>query len=57
MLFLFEPQGWDFGLKTGIEEGGTEEEEEEKIPMCECIGHQPLQGRCPVPPQLQPQLT
>ena len=28
-----------------------EEEEKEKIPhMCESIGHQPLQGRCPAPP-------
>ena len=34
------------GLEVG--EGGTEEEdkEEEKIPLCESIGHRPLRGRC-----------
>ena len=30
--------------------GGTKEEkEEEKIPLCESIGHRPLRGRCPAP--------
>ena len=63
----FGPRDWDLGLETGIwasrlgfEGGGTEEEEEEKekIPhMCESIGHRPLRGRCPAPPQLQPQPT
>ena len=24
-----------------------EEKEEEKIPLCESIGHRPLRGRCP----------
>ena len=38
----------------GLEvEGGTEKEkkkeEEEKIPLCESIGHRPLWGRCPAP--------
>ena len=53
------PQDWDLGLETGIwasrlgfEGGGTkkegeEKEEEEKIPLRESIGHQPLRGRCP----------
>ena len=68
----FGPQDWDLGLETGIwasrlrygpegwGEGGVEEEEEkkEKTPhMCESIGHRPLRGRCPAPPQLQPQPT
>ena len=38
------------GLEVGG--GGTEEkevEEEMKIPLCESIGHQPLQGHCPSP--------
>ena len=52
----FGPRDWDFGFETGIKasrlgfEGGTKKktEEKEKIPhMCESIGHQPLQGRCP----------
>ena len=25
------------------------EEEKEKIPLCESIGHHPLRGRCPAP--------
>ena len=35
----------------GLEDGGerTEEEEEEKIPLCESIGHRPVRGRCPGP--------
>ena len=33
------------GLEVGG--GGTEEKEEEKIPLCESIGHSPLWGRCP----------
>ena len=35
------------GLEVGG--GGTEEmeEEKEKIPLCESIGHRPLRGRCP----------
>ena len=38
-------------LKTGIEGGGTEEEEKEKIPnTCESKGHRLLRGRCPAPP-------
>ena len=33
------------GLEVG---GGTEKEEEkEKSPLCESIGHQPLRGHCP----------
>ena len=32
------------GLEVGG--GGTEEE---KIPLCESIGHRPLRGRCPAP--------
>ena len=42
------PQGWDMGLEVrgeGIEE--EKEEEMEKIPLCESIGHRPLRGRCP----------
>ena len=36
------------GLEVGG--GGTEEKEkEEKIPLCEGIGHRPLWGRCPAP--------
>ena len=39
------------GLEVGGE--GTEKEKEEKkkeeIPLCESIGHRPLQGRCPAP--------
>ena len=56
----FGPRDWDLGLETGIwasrlefEGGETEEEEEEKekIPhMCGSIGHRPLRGRCPAPP-------
>ena len=57
----YGPQGWDLGLKAGIwasrlrygpsawRRGGTkkEEEKDEKIPLCESIGHRPLRGRCP----------
>ena len=51
----YGPRGRDMGLEAGGR-GGTKEKEkekkekekEEKIPhMCESIGHQPLQGRCP----------
>ena len=35
------------GLEVGG--GGTEEKEEEKIPLCESIGHRPLLGRSPAP--------
>ena len=36
------------GLEAGGREGAEkEEEEEEKIPLRESIGHQPLRGRCP----------
>ena len=35
----------------GLEVGGggmkNEMEKEEKIPLCESIGHRPLRGRCP----------
>ena len=35
----------------GLEVGGggmeEEEEKEEKIPLCESVGHRPLWGRCP----------
>ena len=34
------------GLEVG---GGGTEKEEEKIPLCESIGHRPLRGRCPAP--------
>ena len=52
------PQGWDMGFEAEIwawRLGGTEEEEEEKgeeekILLCESIGHRPLRGRCPAPP-------
>ena len=48
------------GLEAGGKGGrGAEEEkkekeekekkEEEKIPLCESIGHRPLRGRCPAP--------
>ena len=50
MRLGFEPGGWDLGLEARIWalRGGTlEEEEEEKIPLCESIGHRPLRGRCP----------
>ena len=41
----FGPRDWD--LRGGVEKE-EEEEKEEKIPhMCESLGHQPPQGRCP----------
>ena len=50
MRLGFGPQDWDLGLKAGIwavrlrygpgGRGGREEEEEkEKVPLCESIGH------------------
>ena len=51
------------GLEVGGMGGAEEEEEEEKkkeekIPrMCVSIGHRPLRGCCPVPPQLVPPPT
>ena len=35
---------------VGGETEEKEEKEEEKIPLCESIGHQPLWGRYPAPP-------
>ena len=52
----FGPQDLDLGLEAGIWAsrlrygpggGGSTEKEEEKIPLCESIGHRPLWGRCP----------
>ena len=43
-------RGWRLGGGGGTKKEKEEKEEkkEEKIPhMCESIGHQPLQGRCP----------
>ena len=53
MRLGYRPRGGDTVLEVGG--GGSEKEEEEKkkmkekIPLCESIGHQPLQGRCPAP--------
>ena len=35
----------DLEVRGGMEK--EKEEEEEKIPLCESIGHRPLWGRCP----------
>ena len=60
----FEPQDWDLGLKAGIWAsrqrygpggwGGVSTEKEEKkekeiIPLCDSLGHWPLQVCCPAP--------
>ena len=62
MRLGFGPQDWDLGFKAGIwasrlrygpgggggiMEKEEEKEVEEKIPLCESIGHRPLPGRCP----------
>ena len=43
----FEAEIWAWRWGEGEEEEEKEEKEDEKIPLCESIGHRPLQGRCP----------
>ena len=42
----YGPGGRGGGTEKEKKEEEKEEKEEEKIPLCESIGHRPLQGRC-----------